>query len=349
MSGQGIRARSRRGCFAALLLALAAEVCTVPAAQAQGIETMLPGGILGGSLARDTPYGLQGIEPAQLDLLKGLRFWSSAVAGHSSLEGDPALGTQKVVASVVGLSLGADIQPDSVTLLGASLGLSRQTFSSTGGNGSSKDLTFAIYGRRNLFEKAYVTAAVGYGMHHVETRRSVPLFGTILDANYHPDDIGGRLEGGYSFTIGENRLLSPYGAMVADSYRQPGYDESAVAGLPILAASFAAKSIAVTHGELGLRFGQLLALDDRRSLSLDAVAAWEHELDDNPYVIASFQAFPDSSFVVPGTRPDRETALLGAGLRLQRGDRLTFGVRGDSRLGAGTTIVSGTVDITYRW
>ena len=87
------------------MLALAAEVCTVPTAQAQGIETMLPGGILGGSLARDTPYGLQGIEPAQLDLLKGLRFWSSAVAGHSSLEGDPALGTQKVVASVVGLSL----------------------------------------------------------------------------------------------------------------------------------------------------------------------------------------------------------------------------------------------------
>jgi outer membrane autotransporter protein len=347
VSGFGIS--PDRKWLAALLLAMTGQVCMVPAAQAEGIEAMLPGGILGGNLSRDTPYDAQTVKPAQLDLFTGLRLWSSTVAGYSSLEGDPGLGTQKVVASVVGLSLGADIQPDSVTLLGASLGLSRQTFSSSGGNGSSKDLTFAIYGRRNLFEQAYVTAAFGYGLHHVETRRSVPRFGTVLEANYHADDIGGRVEGGYSFRFGENRLLSPYGAIVADSYRQPAYDETAIAGLPILAASFAAKSIAVTHAELGLRFGQFLALDDHKSLSLDTVAAWEHELDDNPYVVASFQAFPDSSFIVPGTRPDRETALLGAGLRLQSGDRFTFGLRGDARLGARTTVVSGTADLTYRW
>jgi len=121
-----------------------------------------------------------------------------------------------------------------------------------------------------------------------------------------------------------------------------------ISGLPIMAASFAAKSIPVTHAELGLRFGQYFALKGE-SLSLDAVAAWEHELDDNPYVIASFQAFPDSSFVVPGTRPDHETALLGLGLRLQRDDRFTFGIRGDARVGAGTTILSGTADLTWRW
>jgi uncharacterized protein with beta-barrel porin domain len=309
---------------------------------------MLPGGVLGGSLSRDTPTGIAGLQPARLEYLKNLRLWSSAVAGHSSLEGDPALGTQKVVASVVGLSLGADAQPDSASLLGVSLGSSHQTFSSAGGNGSSKDLTFAIYGRRTLFEHAYVTGALGYGRHHVETRRSVPVFSTILAADYDAHDFGGRIESGYSFVFDETRVISPYTAFVGDVYHQPAYGETAITGMPIMAASFAAKSIPVTHSELGLRFGQYFALKGE-ALSLDAVAAWEHELDDNPYVIASFQAFPDSSFVVPGTRPDRETALLGLGLRLQNDDRFTFGIRGDARVGAGTTILSGTVDLTYRW
>jgi outer membrane autotransporter protein len=328
---------------------LIVTLCSEGTAQAQSIESLLPGGILGGSLSRDNPYGVAGLQPARLEYLNGLRLWSSTVAGHSSLEGDPAMGTQKVVASVVGLSLGGDVQPDSVTLLGASLGLSHQTFSSAGGNGSSQDLTFALYGRRTLFEHAYVTVAMGYGLHHVETRRSVPLFNTILGAAYDAEDIGGRIEGGYSFTFDETRVISPYSAFVGDSYRQPAYSETVISGSPIMSASFGSKSIPVTHAELGLRFGQYFALKDGKSLSLDAVGAWEHELDDNPYVIASFQAFPDSSFAVPGTRPDRETGLLGLGLRLQQDDRLTFGLRGDARLGAGTTIVSGTADLTYRW
>jgi len=319
-------------------------------AQAQELERMLPAGLSSGDPTwPDMTFGGSGAHPAQLDLLKDLRVWSTVFAGHSSLDGDPGMGTQKVVASVLGLSLGADIQPDTATLLGASLGLSRQTFSSGSGNGSSKDLTFALYGRRILFDHAYLTGALGFGLHHVETRRDVQLFSTVLTADYHAHDFGGRIEGGYSFSFSDNWLVSPYSAFVGDSYRQPSYDETAISGAQFLAASFAAKSIGVTHVELGTRFGHYFALENGKSLSLDALAAWEHELDDNPFVVASFQAFPDTSFVVPGTRPARETALLGLGLRLQDSDRLTFGLRSDARIGAGTTILSGTADLTYRW
>ena len=296
-----------------------------------------------GSLALDSAA------PAGLDFLKDVRFWSTVYAGHSTLEGDADLGTQKVVASVLGLSWGADFQPNESTLLGASLGLSRQTFSSTNGNGNSKDVSLALYGRRILFDHAYVTAALGFGLHHVETRREVDVFSTVLEANYHAHDLGGRVEGGYTLNLGDNWLVAPFGALVADSYRQPSYDEAATSGLQFLAASFAAKSFDVTHFELGSRVGHSFALDNGKSLAVDAIAAWEHELDDNPYVIASFQAFPGSSFVVPGTRPARESALLGGGLRFQDSDRLTFGLRSDARVGAGTTIFSGTADITYRW
>lgn len=327
-------------------LSLAGAFCLSPC-HAQGIGTALSANFPGGNVITIDATGA--VQPAQLEFLNDLRLWSTVFAGHSSLGGDAALGTQKVVASVVGMSFGADTQLDENTLVGASLGVSRQTFSSAGGNGSSKDLTFALYGRRTLFEHAYVTAALGLGLHDVATRRTSSLFGSVLDAGYHTYDFGGRLEAGYVFNIDDKTLLSPYAAFVGDSYHQPGYGETASSGPGFLAASFAEKMIDVTHMELGTRFGQSFALDDGRLLYLDALVAGEHELDDNPYINASFQAFPDTSFVVPGTRAARETALLGLGLRLQDGDRLTFGLRSDARIGAGTTVLSGTADVNYRW
>ena len=145
--------------------------CLLAPCRAQGIATALPPDF--GSLAAIDAAGA--IRPAQFDLLKDLRVWSTAFAGHSSLDGDAALGTQKVVASVAGMSFGADAQPDDGTLLGASLGVSRQTFSSAGGNGHSGDLTVALYGRRTLFDHAYVSGALGLGLHDVATRRTAPL------------------------------------------------------------------------------------------------------------------------------------------------------------------------------
>jgi len=315
--------------------------------RAQAVGTALSANIPGETIATVDATG--SVQPAQLDLLKDLRLWSTVFAGHSSLDGDAQLGTQKVVASVAGISFGADTQLDENTLMGASIGTSRQTFSSAGGNGNSRDLTFALYARRTLFDHAYITAALGLGLHDVSTRRTSLLFGSVLNAGYHTYDFGGRLEGGYVFNVDDKTLLSPYAAFVGDSYHQPAYGETASSGPDFLAASFAEKMIDVTHMELGTRFGQSFDLEDGKLLYLDALAAWEHELDDNPYINASFQAFPDTSFVVPGTRAARETALLGLGLRLQQSDRLTFGLRSDARIGTGTTVLSGTADLTYRW
>jgi outer membrane autotransporter protein len=336
--------RVRLVLIAALWLA---AVCCLSPGNAQGIGTALSADFPGGSVTTIDATGA--IQPAQLDLLKDPRVWSTVFAGQSSLDGDAMLGTQKVVASVVGLSFGADTQLDENTLVGASLGVSRQTFSSAGGNGNSKDQTIALYGRRTLFDHAYVSAALGLGLHDVATRRTSQLFGSILDAGYHTYDFGGRIEGGYVFNIDDKTLLSPYAAFVGDSYHQPAYGETASSGPGFLAAAFAEKMIDVTHMELGTRFGRPFELSNGKLLYLDALAAWEHELDDNPYINASFQAFPDTSFVVPGTRAARETALLGLGLRLQDSDRMTVGLRSDARVGAGTTVLSGTADVTYRW
>jgi len=299
-------------------------------------------------------------QPAQTGYLSAWRTWSTAFAGRSSLSGDSSTGTQDVTASVTGITVGADIELGNATLAGVALGTSRQTFSSNSSTGGSDDFTVTLYARRYLFDQAYVSGALGYGGHSVGTSRPATDLGFgVLEARYRAWDFGGRLEGGYTFSLGDN-LLSPFGAFVGDSYHQPAYSETAafyqptygavvIFGPSLLGASFAAQSITVTHMEWGSRYGRYFALDGNRTLSLDATMAWERELDDAPFVLASFAALPGSSFAIPGTRPAQDTGLLGLGLRLQSGDGFSFGLRGDARLGVGTTIVSGTADLVYRW
>jgi outer membrane autotransporter protein len=278
-----------------------------------------------------------------------LRLWNSVFAGRSSLAGDARTGTQSVVASISGMATGADIQLDRITLLGGSIGLSHQTFSSGSGNGDSNDVTFTLYGRHTLFDRAYFSEALGYGWHDVETQRTLFSANDFLKAQYRSHDIGGRIEGGYGFTLGPASWISPYAAFVGDSYHQPAYGETSSSHSSIFAASYKASSIAVTHIELGSRYGDDFTLAPNRSLSIDALVAWEHELDDNPLVEASFETEPGTDFLLRGTKPAADTALIGAGLRYWTSHGFTVGTRIDARLGQGTTIFSGTADLTYLW
>ena len=287
--------------------------------------------------------------PGRADL-SGLRVWQTFYAGKSSLAGDAIQGTQAVRASILGTTFGIDKQIDDQTLIGVSLGLSRQTFSSSSGNGRSDDAVLTLYGRRTFFDQAYLALALGYGWHDLLTARPITTFGNLsLDASYHATDWGGRLETGYTFALDGTSSAAPFFALVGDSYHQPGYSETLFNTVSSLGASYAAMTTAVTHTELGLRYYRYFSLDDGWYLSLDTAAAWERELDDDPLILASFQTSPGSSFVLRGTRPAEDTALLGTGLRLQVKDGFTFGIRSDARLGAGTTIFSGTLDATYRW
>ncbi|HEX4365254.1 MAG TPA: autotransporter outer membrane beta-barrel domain-containing protein [Rhodopila sp.] len=280
--------------------------------------------------------------------MSGLRLWTSLFAGRSSLAGNAAEGTQDVVASIAGMTLGADKQFGQI-VLGGSLGLSHQTFSSGTGGGASDDVAVTLYASQTLFTHAYLAEALGYGWHDVKTSRSLFLADDVLRAKYRAHDTGGRIEGGYSFTPDWGGALSPFAAFVGDSYHQPAYDETSASRASFFAMSYQASTLAITHTELGLRYGDYLGWKDGKSLSVDLLAAWEHELDDNPLVQAAFQTLPGSDFILRGTRPAQETALLGAGLRYQAQDGFAFSARSDARLGARTTIFTASAGLSYNW
>ncbi len=291
------------------------------------------------------PAGAQQVDSGNI------RVWGSAFAGRSSIEGNPKEDTQSVVASIVGMTIGADTQMKDGSLLGLSIGRSHQTFSSNTGNGFGKsdDVTLTAYARQPLWGAAYIAEALGFGWHKVATHRTVTVFDTdVLEAEFEAHDVGGRFEGGYNFQSPNRGVISPFAAIVGDSYAQPAYGEVAVSGLPTYAVSYAANTIGTSHIELGTRYYDAFVVNPA-VLNLDVVMAWQHDLNNNPLVIAAFQTLPGTNFVLRGTSPSIDSLLFGLGTRLQIGDSLTFGARGDTRLGSRTTIISGSLDFTYRW
>ena len=156
-------------------------------------------------------------------------------------------------------------------------------------------------------------------------------------------------EGGYGFMLDGCSALTPYAAFAGQSFHAPDYSEIAASGSFTFALSHEANSTDVSHTEVGAHYGRSFAWEDNGTLLLDATAAWEHELGDNPIVEATFQALPNSEFIVQGAKPAVDTALIGVGLHVQNENEISFGVHGDARISAGTTIITGAADVSLNW
>jgi uncharacterized protein with beta-barrel porin domain len=70
--------------------------------------------------------------------------------------------------------------------------------------------------------------------------------------------------------------------------------------------------------------------------------SWAHYFERDASLAASLVALPGASFVASGARPDRNAALIAAGLDARLSDRVSLGVRLDSELSANTRTLGGT-------
>ena len=276
------------------------------------------------------------------------RVWASAYGGHVGLSADAASGAASLSASNVGMIGGVDMAWDQGFLAGVTVGLGRQNFSSGNGTGNSDDIMVGVYARKD-FGPLYVTAAFGYGSHHIESLRVITVSGTdVLQGKQHADDYGGRVEAGWRTMLDEQFTLSPYFAVAAQSFEAAAYTESALSGASTFALSVAARSSTLGRTELGSGLSRDYETENG-VLTADLRLAWAHQLDDLPLTQASFQTLPGSSFLVSGVRPASDTALLGAGIQVQNRSGLFFGFKGETQLGAGTTILQGMGNLGWRW
>ncbi|HZQ40040.1 MAG TPA: autotransporter outer membrane beta-barrel domain-containing protein, partial [Rhizomicrobium sp.] len=302
----------------------------------------------GGGFAPGGAYGNAGA-PHRAQLGAGqMRVWGSAYGGHIGLSADPVSGAASLSASNVGMVGGVDMRLRDGLLLGATLGWGGQHFRSDNGTGTSDDVAIGIYGRHED-GALYVSAALGYGWHHIKTLRTLTVSGTdVLQGVQDATDFGGRLETGWHFALDEISAITPYAAFVGDSVESPHYAETAVSGASTFALSVAPHTDALGRMEAGARLSRDYTLEDG-TLTGGLQAAWAHQINDVPLTQASFLGLSGANFLVTGVRPARDAALLGAALEMRQRSGFFFGVRGESLLGSGTTTVEGMGELGWHW
>jgi uncharacterized protein with beta-barrel porin domain len=288
--------------------------------------------------------------PHQAKLVSGVtRLWASAYGGDASLSGDPAIGSAGVSTDSFGIAGGVETALGEDLLAGFSGGYGHENFSAGGTHGGCNDAMLGLYARFTPSDDFYVAASFGYGWHAIDTRRVVTVSGTdVLGGKLDADDLGGRVEAGTRVVLGDRTVARLFVAFQGDRFHAPAYGEVAISGASTFAVSYAARDTDLSRIELGSHIDRAFDVDDG-TLVLDGLIGWAHDLSGKPLVAAQFASLPGSGFVLFGTRPAGDTALLGLGVALRNDSGLDIGVKADGQVGGGTGIVTGTANLTYRF
>lgn len=283
-------------------------------------------------------------KPAFLDQSR-FALWGSTFGSFGRVDGDFRIGSAKQDVDDAHIAVGADFRllPDSVAGVAVSGGKARSSLS--GGLGKIETDVFqaGLYGSTKL-GPLNLSAAGGYTRLDNDGTRSVPVLGNTLTSSYVSTAWSGRLQASATVLNWNGLNLSPLAALQAVHVRSPAFFERASLGGNAGALSVAGRNDMTSRSELGLQ------VDAQTLLGGFAVAgyvraSWAHYFQRDADVMATLTALPGASFITQGTRPDRNGALLSAGVDTKVNERVTLGVRLDSELSANTRRLGGTAQI----
>lgn len=245
--------------------------------------------------------------------------WGAGFGGAQTTDGNAALGSNNTTSNLAGIAVGADYRFSPDTVAGFALAGGGTSFSVDNGGYGRSDLFQAGAFVRHKSGPAYVSAALAYGFQNVTTDRIVTIAGVDrLHAEFNANAYSGRIEGGYRFAtpwlggIG----LTPYAAAQFTTFDLPAYAEQALAGTPVFALAYAAKTVTDSRSELGVRGDKSFAVSSA-ILTLRSRLAWAHDFNSDRSVGATFQALPGASFVVNGAARPHDSALTTASAEMR--------------------------------
>jgi uncharacterized protein with beta-barrel porin domain len=280
--------------------------------------------------------------------------WTAAYGSESKSTGDVLVGSNDSSSHTYGSAVGADYRVTPYTKVGFALAGGRANWGLAQGLGGGHSDMFqsAVYSFTRV-NAAYVSAAFTYSNFWASTNRTVTVAGTDqLNARFNAQGFGGRIEGGYQFTVpgvlGWSGFgFTPYAAVQAENFHTPNYNETAVSGSPQFALAYNANTVTAVRSELGSWINKTILLADANTLTLFGRAAWAHDWDHNLALTPTFLALPGASFVVNGARPSSNLALATAGAewRLRNGWAVMAKFDGEFALHGQT--YSGTAMLRY--
>jgi uncharacterized protein with beta-barrel porin domain len=273
--------------------------------------------------------------------------WAAAYGGKTNYTGGAYTGGASV--GTFGYATGFDYGLTPYTVAGFALagGATRFGLPDGLGGGHSDMFQAAVYSSTHV-DAAYLAAAVAYAWHDVTV---AGLAGTALTAEFDVNNVGGRIEGGYRFTIPgvlPTFGFTPYAAGQAQALRMPSYRES---GSSILALAYDAGTTTVARTELGSWFDwtMLPANYDGTTLTLRARTAWAHDYWSAPNITASFVALPGFSFTETVEVPASDFLLASAGAEVQFRNGVSLAAWFDGKFADHAQGYGGVVRLRYTW
>jgi uncharacterized protein with beta-barrel porin domain len=273
--------------------------------------------------------------------------WGAGFGGSNRTTGDLAvIGSHDLSARTAGGAAGLDYRLTPDTVVGLALAGAGTDWSLSQGLGGGKSDAFqaGIYGATKS-GPAYLAAAFAFTNHWMSTDRFA--VGDHLTADFNAQSYGGRLEGGYRFAT-PYAGITPYAAIQAQNFHTPGYTETGL--IPSgFALAFGSRDATDTRSELGARFDRVVAVYTNAVLALRGRVAWAHDWVSDPTLTPLFQTLPGASFIVNGTLPVKDSALVSAGGELRVANGVTLLAKFDGEFAGRSNTYAGTGTIRYRW
>ncbi len=275
--------------------------------------------------------------------------WANGYGGQTSIDGNGVVGSHQTNVRGYGFAAGLDFRATPDALLGFALAGGNSSWSLAQGLGGGNTDNFHIGGYGSLrFGPAYLSAALAYGTHWANVKRSVvsPGFAS-LQSDYDAHSLGGRIEAGYRY--GWNSLgITPYAALQGSTVRLPGYQEKTLAGDNSFAIQYGAQSDHLVRTELGSWIDHSRVIPGG-VMTLRARAAWAHDEGADRSLTGGFPVLPGSTFLVQGANPGNDFALLSAGAEWRYWNGFSFAARFDSELSDRSRGFGGTGVFRYVW
>ena len=157
----------------------------------------------------------------------------------------------------------------------------------------------------------FAHVVLGYGFDHYDSSRPVVFPGTNATASSSTRGhqwLAG-ISGGEHFTVG-TVTLSPFVGLVASRWQVNGFTETGAGASNVTVAAQSAHSL---RTEAGLEAALNWNLGTVK-LQPHVRAAWLHELSDNSRLLGA--SFGSAGYAVATRRPQRDSAMVGAGMDL---------------------------------
>lgn len=239
--------------------------------------------------------------------------WGAGYGSISTVGAEAAVGAHALTAQDYGYAVGFERHVSADTLFGFAISSGGTNFDldDSLGSGHSAMLQAALYSK-TVLDNAYVSGLVAYGLHDVNTDRTLDIGGT---AQYHAEFLGqdaaAAVEVGY-----DAGWFTPYVGARVQGYLTPGYSEDTVSGSSMFALDHSGSFALTAQTQVGVKLSATNDFDGGQ-FTVQGGIAWAHTFWGTNSSEASFQALPGSSFTVTGATPAADMLVLSAGLGAQ--------------------------------